>query len=51
MCGIKGRGYKGIPLVCIINLYEKNIKEYNVYSDGDCSLISSIDKEGYMPFH
>ena len=47
---LKGYGYKKIPMVCIIHLEKKKIKEYGAYSD-TLTLARSMDKDGVMPFH
>ena len=49
---LKGKGAGGLPFLCTINLNDKHIREYRVYpEDDDLSLLSSIDKDGYMPFY
>lgn len=41
----------GFPMICIINLNQKNVKSYLIHSDNDLQLISSMDKEGFIPIY
>lgn len=48
---VKGLGDSKIPLKCVINLETKKILEYAMWNEDDFQVVSSIDKDGNMPFH
>ena len=48
---LKGFGNSKMPLKCVINIETKKIIEYIIWDENDCQIVSSIDKDGVMPFY